>query len=703
MDTPIDNVQKDIDLSSLQNELNSLKRKHARLQKGYSNVMHLYKQAVALRDFNEKEKETQMRYNQMLQDNSPDHVFLLDTSVDILLCTSSIKHLIGRDVVGEPFLAVAKSCFGETVVKDLEIAIREVYLMGETRSIDAQTNCNGIATCGEKEKFYSFRISPALYKEEMTGMVILAHDNTAIHNANILAEAATQAKSSFLANMSHEIRTPLNAIVGMSTIGKSASEMERMKYCFGKIEDASNHLLGVVNDILDVSKIESGKFELSPIEFHFEKMLQRVVNVINFRMDEKNQNLTISLDKNIPKFLVGDDQRLAQVITNLLSNAVKFTPDGGSVSLDSKLLSVDDNVYTIQVNISDTGIGIRPKHQKKLFTLFQQAESNTSRKFGGTGLGLAISKSIVEMMNGDIWVKSEHGEGSTFSFSFQIERAARKQEVIPDWSKTSILVVDDDTSIQEFFKEIIELYGARCDTASCGKDALKLIEANGTYDMCFIDYRMPGMDGLELIRLLKNKAEGHSYNALITGVDRREFEEKSKEVGIDNLLLKPIFPSDIVDAVNTYLGIQQVEAEVIHENLESQLKGFKVLLAEDIEINREIVLALLEPTNIVIDCAENGVEAVRMFRDVPDSYDMIFMDVQMPELDGYEATRYIRSLDIKNAADIPIIAMTANVFKEDIEKCFEAGMNGHVGKPLVFEEVMSILKMYLLPGITEDS
>jgi len=411
METPSDGAKDSLELSLLQNELNSIKRKYARLQKDHSNVTHLYKQAVALRDFNEKEKEKQIRYNQMLQDNSPDHVFLLDTCLDILLCTSSIKQTVGRDVVGEPFLDVVKSCFGNVVVRDLEAAIREVFLIGDTRSIEAQTNSHGSIIAGEQAKHFSFRISPALYNDEMTGMIILAHDNTEIYNANIRAEAATQAKSSFLANMSHEIRTPLNAIVGMSAIGKSATNIEKMNYCFGKVEDASNHLLGVINDILDVSKIESGKFELSPIEFHFERLLQRVVSVINFRVDEKNQNLAITIDKNIPKFLIGDDQRVAQVITNLLSNAVKFTPDGGSVSLNSKLLSVDDSMYTIQITVSDTGIGISPEQQEKLFNSFQQAESSTARKFGGTGLGLAISKSIVEMMDGDIWIKSEQEKG----------------------------------------------------------------------------------------------------------------------------------------------------------------------------------------------------------------------------------------------------------------------------------------------------
>jgi len=673
---------------SLQSELNSLKRKFARLQKDYENVTHLYKQAAALRDFNEKEKETQIRYNRMLGDNIPNHIYLLNISLDILICTTSIKQKVGWDVTGENFLLVIKYCYGNNSVSKLETEIKEVFRTGKSRSVDVQTNDNQI-------KYFSFKITPAFDKEKITGIIILAHDNTEIHNANIRAESATRAKSSFLANMSHEIRTPLNAIVGMTGIGKTSDDMERMIYCFGKIEDASTHLLGVINDILDVSKIESGKFELSSIEFDFEKMLQRAVDVVNFRVDEKNQHLTVSIDKQIPKHLIGDDQRLTQVITNLLSNAIKFTPTEGSINLCTKVLGKENDIYTIQVSISDTGIGISPEQQKKLFTSFQQAESSTARKFGGTGLGLAISKNIIEMMGGNIWIESEQGKGSTFSFTFQSEPAEKKKEFMPDWSNARILVVDDDPIILEFFKEIVEFYNAFCDTAVSGEDALRLMELNGEYDVCFIDYKMPGINGLELIQAMKEKNGEKTYIALITGAERSEIERKALEIGVNKILHKPIFPSNIVDEVNAFIGIEEPEIEEIIEDPVSCFNGYRILLAEDIEINREIVLALLKPTELMIDCAENGVEAVRMFRNAPKLYDMIFMDVQMPEMDGYEATRRIRALGIPEADNIPIIAMTANVYREDVEKCLEVGMDHHIGKPLSFDEIIKILHIYL--------
>jgi len=410
-------------------------------------------------------------------------------------------------------------------------------------------------------------------------------------------------KSAFLANMSHEIRTPMNAIIGMTTIGKSATDPARKDYCLSKIEDASNHLLGVINDILDMSKIEANKFELSEAEFDLEKTLRRIENVINYRIEEKRQKFTVNIDRSIPRTLIGDDQRIAQVITNLLWNAIKFTPENGSISLAVRLAGKENGVCTLQVSVSDTGIGITPEQQAKLFNSFEQAESSTTRKYGGTGLGLAISKNIVEMMGGSIWIESEPGKGSTFNFTIQLKQSTN--------------------------------------------------ECLGT-------------------------------------------------------------------------GKQQTE-KTKAEDISGIFAGRRILLVEDVEINREIVQTLLEPTKLEIDCAENGIEAVNKFAKAPSGYDMIFMDIKMPEMDGYEATRRIRAIEAEHRrvylsftgekADknnnlsfsfgktqsnnrnlrkqIPIIAMTADVFKEDIEKCLAAGMDSHIGKPLDFDVVINKLNLYL--------
>jgi len=381
------------------------------------------------------------------------------------------------------------------------------------------------------------------------------------------AKEANLAKSNFLSNMSHEIRTPMNAIIGMTGIGNSAQDLPQKDYAFEKINIASQHLLGIINDILDISKIEAGKFELLMKDFDFETMVQHVISINSFRVQEKNQKLTSNIDADIPGNLLGDEQRLAQVVTNLLSNAIKFTPEKGLIDISARLVGEENGICTIEVKTKDSGIGISPEQQKLLFKAFNQAENDTTRKFGGTGLGLAISKNIVDMMGGRIWIESELGEGATFYFTFKAKRLEKEE------------------------------------------------------------------------------------NEILT-------QETSE---------------------NDYSGFE----------------GENILLVEDIEINREIALAILEPTLANIECAENGKQAVKMFRESPDKYSMILMDLQMPEMDGYEATRTIRATDIPEAEKIPIVAMTANVFREDIEKCLDVGMNDHIGKPIDVDELFHKMKKYI--------
>jgi signal transduction histidine kinase/DNA-binding response OmpR family regulator len=507
-------------------------------------------------------------------------------------------------------------------------------------------------------------------------------------------------KSAFLANMSHEIRTPMNAIIGMTTIGKSAGILERKDYCLSKIEDASNHLLGVINDILDMSKIEADKFELTPAEFDLEKMLRRVVNVVNFRIDEKHQKLSVHIDGSIPRMLIGDDQRIAQVITNLLGNAIKFTPENGSITLAACLAGKGNDICTLQISVSDTGIGIPPEQQEKIFNSFEQAESSTTRKYGGTGLGLAISKRIVEMMGGNIWVQSEQGKGSTFIFTIQALRSTNEKLALlsPDinLSNLRVLTVDDDPDILTYFLEIMQGFGIMCDVAISGEKALELIDQNGGYHIYFIDWKMPVMDGIQLAREIKTRVSEHPIVIMISAAEWSAVADKAKSAGVDKFLSKPLFPSTIAEAINECLGVSKKQAEKSKsEDIAGIFSGRRILLVEDVEINREIVQALLEPTKLEIDCAENGAQAVRMFGEAPRKYEMIFMDIQMPEMDGYEATRQIRSLDVQEAKTIPIVAMTANVFKEDIERCLKVGMNSHVGKPVDFDEVLNRLRSYL--------
>jgi signal transduction histidine kinase/CheY-like chemotaxis protein len=445
----------------------------------------------------------------------------------------------------------------------------------------------------------SLLIGHAMLRNDLTlGIRVAAAE---LESAFEDAQAASRAKSDFLSNMSHEMRTPMNAIIGMTQIGKSASSIEKKDYAFEKIEGASNHLLGVINDVLDMSKIEAGKFELFNMDFDFEKMLHKAINVSGFRIEEKKLQFGLYLDSEIPKILFGDEQRITQVVTNLLTNAVKFTPEEGSIWLKAHFEAEENGIFTIRIEVKDTGIGIAAEQHYRLFKSFVQAESSTSRKYGGTGLGLAICKRIVELMEGNIWVESELGKGSAFIFTIKLRRTAENSD-----------------------------------------EKLDIIQA---------------------------------------------------------------------DTMDSYM---------------QKFRGHRFLLAEDIEINREIVISLLEPLEIEIDCAVNGAEVVKMYTTEPDRYDMIFMDVQMPQMDGLEATHKIREFEVQRnnkikssdsasfAEDetrslprtsgsmagnlrkqIPIVAMTANVFKEDIDKCLAAGMNAHIGKPLDLNEVMEILKRFL--------
>ena len=544
----------------------------------------------------------------------------------------------------------------------------------------------------------SLLIANALLRNQMTQELA-----TALEEARV----ASRAKSDFLSNMSHEIRTPMNAIIGMTMIGKSANDTEKKDYAFEKIEGASSHLLGVINDVLDMSKIEANKFELSPVEFEIEKMLKKVVGVIDFRVNERSQTLAVKLDPKIPQRLIGDDQRLAQVVTNLLSNAVKFTPEHGLITLKLRYMGEENGQCVIKVSVTDTGIGISPEQQQRLFTSFEQAESSTSRKFGGTGLGLAISKRVVELMNGEIWIDSELGKGATFTFTVQLElcpESAGQQSPSVSLKDVRVLVVDDDADTREYFTALAERMDIKCDTAVNGREALEILERDVKYDICFVDWRMPEMSGIELSKAMRDNGKEGPVIIMISAYDWNVIEQDAKAVGVNDFLTKPLFSSDVMDCISTYVGAKLMStADSSPMTRTESFEGHCILLAEDVEINREIVQSLLEPTHLEIDCAVNGIEAVRIFSAAPERYDMIFMDLQMPEMDGLTATRHIRELDIAKAKEIPIVAMTANVFKEDVEKCMAAGMNNHIGKPIDYDDMLNILKQYLQPPDADDT
>jgi CheY-like chemotaxis protein len=410
----------------------------------------------------------------------------------------------------------------------------------------------------------------------------------------------------------------------------------------------------------------------------------------------------VHIDSAIPHFVYADELRLSQVITNLLSNAVKFTHEGGQIRLSANKIGEDkDNqVSYVQISVSDTGIGIPQEQMSRLFTSFEQADNSIARKYGGTGLGLAISKKIVELMSGTLTVDSVVGQGSTFSFMIPMKKGVGISKLTLakgiGWSNLRVLAVDDAEETRDYFLATSSALGFQCDVAKDGYEALKMVDSNEPYDVIFIDWRMPGMNGLDVAEKIKSKYGDKVVIIMISAVEWSEIEEKARVAGVNSFLPKPLFTSALVDSINECITVEEhLEQTGNIADEGDDYEDINILLAEDIEINREIVLGIFDGTGAEITEVENGVDAVREFEAHPEKYDVIFMDIHMPEMDGYEATERIRALDTPKARTVPIIAMTANVFSKDIEKCLSVGMNDHVGKPLDVDEVMKKLRLQL--------
>ena len=445
-----------------------------------------------------------------------------------------------------------------------------------------------------------------------------------------------------------------------------------------------------------MSKIEAGMFDLLSSEFNFKKNLHHVVNVTKPWADEKQQNIELQVDPDIPDFLLGDKQRLTQVIINLIDNAIKISPQNGDITLNAKLKDIVDEDAEILISVTDTGSGYTEEQKEQLFESYHKADIDASRKHGGTDLGLSISKSIIEMMGGTIWVESKPRRGSTISFTVHMKKSGTSADSLQTVSGrlkgTRVLVVDDEKSMLEYLDESMRRFSVEHDFASSGSEALSLVFEKGDYDIYFLDWRMPVMNGTELAGKLKIMNE-KAYIVIISAAELGDFEKEAKSVGVNRFLTKPILPADLVDVFTDYCKENGLKGpRVDKKNYEGIFKETCVLIAEDVEINREIVQTLLEPTLLSIDFAENGKEAVRLFNENPEKYKMIFMDVRMPEMDGHEATRIIRSQDNPVAQSIPIVAMTASDLKEDIDECYDSGMNGRVGKPLDYVEIIETIQ-----------
>ena len=648
------------------------------------------------------EKQRQEMYVRLLLESFPDPMFLFDDNAKFLFGASSVKSVIDIDDIsilqGRELSSIVERYKPAAFTEELTSLIKNIILNHD--EIKAERLLE-ISTDNAK---YEVNILPFHMDDgKFAGVLVIMHDITELTRSKEIAEQASIAKGEFLSRMSHEMRTPMNAIIGMTAIAKGSNDPIKKEYCLNNIEGASKHLLGVINDILDMSKIEANKFELSFDTFVFEDMLISVSNVINFRVEEKRQNFIVNLDDSIPHSIIGDELHLAQVITNLLTNAVKFTQDGGTITLFAKSLPVTDSVSALQIEISDNGIGISTEQQARLFTSFEQADGGIARKYGGTGLGLTISKRIIELMGGKIWIESELGHGSKFIFTVEYEKTETNWQAGLAINKDNmrILAVDDTPEIREYFTNIMLSLGLQCDVADSRETALEMIRQTGAnfYNIIFVDGKMPDINSIDLAGRINEITGGYADVIMMISVTEwSDIEDIALQAGVERFISKPLFPSALINCINectdisrkTCLNKKDLTAKGAYD-----YRSHTIMIVEDVSINREIMGALLEETGINIDFAENGLEAVEMFRQHPGRYSLILMDIQMPEMDGYEATRHIRLMDSSDAGTIPIVAMTANVFKEDIEHCLAVGMNSHLGKPIDTGYLFEIFEQYL--------
>lgn len=511
------------------------------------------------------------------------------------------------------------------------------------------------------------------------------------------AVCANSAKSEFLARMSHEIRTPMNGIIGMSAIALQNLKNEtKLTGCIQKIMISSKQLLSLLNDILDMSKIESGKIEIQKDPFNFRILLENLSNMIYSQAKEKDIDFEMNMVGTVEEVLIGDALRLNQILLNLFSNAIKFTSAGGRVYLRIEKMEDEGDKQWIRFRVGDTGRGISREHFEKIFTAFEQEDGSITQQYGGTGLGLSIVKRFTNMMGGRVSLESELGKGSIFTVELPFEYLHENDNIEIDYRDLKALIVDDDKDTCEHLSVLMDKVQVESDWAESGADAVQLVKESRQggkgYDVCFIDWKMPDMDGIETTRRIRKELDAEVTVILITAYDVAEIEEEALAAGADKVIGKPLFESTIQEVLNMVEHKQPDEQE---ESIPSFM-GKRILVVEDHMINMEIACELLGMAHAGVDIAYDGQEAVDKFSKSPEGYyNLILMDVQMPNMDGHEATKAIRGMNRSDARKVPIIAMTANVFDSDIMQNMECGMNGHISKPIDMYEFFEKLKKML--------
>ena len=521
-----------------------------------------------------------------------------------------------------------------------------------------------------------------------------------LEKARQAALEANKAKSEFLANMSHDIRTPMNAIVGMTAIAAAhIDDRKQVENCLRKITLSSKHLLGLINDVLDMSKIESGKLTLATEQISLKEVVEGIVNIMQPQVKTKKQTFDIHVKNILTENVWCDGVRLNQVLLNLLSNATKYTPEGGSIhlSLFEENSPKGERYVRIYIKVKDNGIGMSPDFLKRIYESYSRADGARIHKTEGAGLGMAITKYIVDAMEGTIDIQSEPDKGTEFLLTFDFEKAAamNMDMVLPSWN---MLVVDDDELLCRTAMDTLKSIGIKAEWTLSGEKAIELVNEHHKrredYQIILLDWKLPGMNGIQVAKEIRHNLGDEVPILLISAYDWSEFEAEAREAGISGFISKPLFKSTLYYALRQYMGTETENGQILNPNID--LSGRRILIAEDNELNWEVANELLSDLGVELDWAEDGQICLDKFQKSPEGYyDAVLMDIRMPHMAGYEATKMIRGLNHPDALSIPIIAMSADAFSDDIQHCLECGMNAHIAKPIDIMEVSRLLKRFL--------